>query len=61
VRRGSPRVGIAWINIKTYIKLEPIAISNFFTLAAQSPFRLEREGGLIGEKRVENFVFEGRS
>jgi hypothetical protein len=29
---------------------------NFFTLAAQSPFRLEREGGLIGEERVETFM-----
>jgi hypothetical protein len=55
VRRGPPRVGIAWINTKTYIKSGPIATLDFFTLAAQSPFPLDRGGGLIGEQRVETF------
>jgi hypothetical protein len=27
-----------------------------FTLAAQFPFPLEKEGGLIGEERVETFM-----
>jgi hypothetical protein len=69
------RVAPGWncINIKTYIKWEPIATLNCFRLAVQSPFLLERGGGLIGEERVETFmliylhkrdensVFKGRS
>jgi len=42
--------------MKTYIKLEPIATLNCFRLAVQSPFLLERGGGLIGEERVETFL-----
>jgi hypothetical protein len=55
---SAARVAPGWncINVKTYIKLEPIATLNRFRLAVQSPFLLERRGGLIGEERVETFI-----
>ena len=55
---SAARVAPSWncINIKTYIKLEPIATLNRFRLAVQPPFLLERGGGLIGEERVETFL-----
>jgi hypothetical protein len=49
-------VGIARGNIKRYRNLGRIAISNFFTLAAQSASLLRGEMVLIGDERVEIFM-----
>jgi hypothetical protein len=55
VRRGL-LPGWNCIIIETYKKLEPIANQISFRLAVETPFLLEREGGLIGGKRLETFL-----